>query len=214
MASKQAVFANQEIYHIFNRGVEKRTTFEDKKDLDRFTETLAYYRSEAPPARFSFRKRPILKPKKKGAPMVEVLCYCLMPNHFHALVKQLKKGGITSYLSKLTNSYTKYFNTRYKRVGPLFQGTFKAVRIADDEQLIHVSRYIHLNPLTDYIVRDLRKFPFSSYLEYMGEQDGFCQKEQILSHFKNPSAYETFVLDQEDYARSIKRIERAILEEV
>lgn len=137
-----------------------------------------------------------------------------MPNHFHLLLRQIQDKGITIFLSKVTNSYTKYFNTRHKRVGPLFQGTFKAVRIEDDEQLVHVSRYIHLNPLIDYIVRDLKKFSFSSYLEYLGLKDGFCQKDLILSQFKNPLDYEKFVLDREDYGRKIKQMERLLLEEV
>lgn len=215
MPYKQAVFANGEAYHVFNRGVEKRITFIDKKDLDRFTQTLDYYRFDNPPVRFSFKKRS-LKTKKpsKQKPLVEILAYCLMPNHFHLLVKQLKDKSITNFISKVANSYTKYFNTKYKRIGPLFQGTFKAVRIEDDEQLIHVSRYIHLNPLIDYVVRDLKRFPYSSYLEYLGTKEGFCQKDLVLSHFKNPADYEKFVLDREDYGRKIKQMERLLLEEL
>ena len=216
MAYRQAIFANQEVYHIFNRGVEKRITFEDKRDCQRFIQTLDYYRFEEPPARFSFKSRPIFQKSKKtqAAPIIEVICYCLMPNHFHLLLKQAKEGGISTYLSKVTNSYTKYFNTKRKRPGPLFQGTFKAVRIEDDEQLLHVSRYIHLNPLIDFIVRNLRRFPFSSYPQFLGLEEGFCRKEEILDHFKSPADYEKFVLDQEDYGRKIKQIERLLLEEV
>lgn len=217
MAYRQAVFANQEVYHIFNRGVEKRVTFEDKRDLERFTQTLDYYRFQNPPSRFSFRKRPKLT-KKSGDTtlLVEILCYCLMPNHFHLLLKQIEKNGITTFLSKVTNSYTKYFNTKHKRVGPLFQGTFKAVRVEDDEQLVHVSRYIHLNPLVGYIVKDLRKFTYSSYLEFLGMTEGFCQKEFVLDQFSSPSDYEKFILDQADYAKKIKQIKqmgRLLLEE-
>ncbi len=92
---------------------------------------------------------------------VEVVAYCLMPNHFHLLVKQVSEGGISKYLRQAINSYAKYFNTKYKRVGSLFQDMFRAVHIETDEQFIHVSRYIHLNPLVSYLVgkKELLSYP-------------------------------------------------------
>ena len=214
MAYQQAVFGNDEFYHVVNRGVEKRVTFLNKRDYQRFFETIEYYRFKNPPTRFSFRNRPnIPKKDNKNEILVEVICFCLMPNHFHLLLKQINENGVSIFLSKLTNSYTKYFNTRYKRVGPLFQGSFKAIRIEDDEQLIHTSRYIHLNPLIDYLVKDLRVYQYSSYPEFLGLRDGFCQIHYILDHFSSPSAYEKFVLDQEEYGRTIKKIERLLLED-
>lgn len=213
MSYTQAIFANNEFYHVFNRGVEKRTTFTNRRDYNRFIETMNYYRAKNPPARFSYKDRPaIIKGNTVSPPIVEIVCFCLMPNHFHMLLKQVANIGITTFLSKLTNSYTKYFNTKYKRVGPLFQGSFKAVRIESDEQLLHVSRYIHLNPLIDYLTRDLKTYPYSSYPDFLGLRKGFCKKDIILDSFKMPYDYEKFVLDQEDYGRTIKRMERAILE--
>lgn len=213
MSYNQAIFANNEFYHVFNRGVEKRTTFTNRRDYNRFIETMDYYRAKDPPARFSYKDRPvIIKNVIISSPLVEIVCFCLMPNHFHMLIKQIENNGISTFLSKLSNSYTKYFNTKYKRVGPLFQGSFKAVRIEDDEQLLHVSRYIHLNPLIDYLTRDLKTYPYSSYTEFLGLKKGFCKKDIILDNFKTPSDYEKFVLDQEDYGRSIKRMERMIQE--
>lgn len=214
MPYNQAIFANNEFYHVFNRGVEKRTTFMNKRDYNRFIETMDYYRIKNPPIRFSFRNRPIIIQKNTTAsPLAEIICFCLMPNHFHMLVKQIDDNGISTFLSKLSNSYTKYFNTKFKRVGPLFQGSFKAVRIEDDEQLLHTSRHIHLNPLIDYLTSDLRTYPYSSYPEFLGLEKGFCKKAVILDNFKTPSDYEKFVLDQEDYGRTIKQIERQLLEE-
>ena len=211
---RQAVFANNEFYHVFNRGVEKRITFLDARDYQRFIETINYYKFKNPPTRFSFKNRPILLQRKRNnnAPLVEIICFCLMPNHFHFLVKQIEENGITKFLSKLSNSYTKYFNTKHKRVGPLFQGSFKAVRIEDNEQLVHVSRYIHLNPLIDYLVKNLKLYKYSSYLEFLGHQVGFCKKEVILDNFSSYANYEKFVLDQEEYGRTIKRIERLLLD--
>lgn len=215
MSYRQAVFANGQFYHVFNRGVEKRTTFIDRRDYNRFIDSLNYYRARDQHVRFSFRGRITFLNKdiSSGHLLAEVVSYCLMPNHFHLLLKQVTDNGISTYLSKLSNSYTKYFNTRHKRVGPLFQGSFKAVRVKNDEQLIHVCRYIHLNPLIDYLVKDLRAYIYSSYLEYLGAEKGFCHKNYIMSNF-SPEAYEKFVLDQEDYGRSIKLLERATHEEI
>lgn len=215
MPYQQAIFANNEIYHIVNRGVEKRQIFMTKRDYERFIETMDYYRIKNPPTRFSFKNRPLLLQKNtKNSPLVEIVCFCLMPNHFHILLRQIEEGGITTFASKLTNSYTKYFNTKHKRVGPLLQGSFKAIRIENYEQLIHVSRYIHLNPLIDYLVKDLKNYPYSSYPEFIGLKEGFCQKNIILDNFSNKAAYEQFVLDQEDYGRSIKLMERALHNEL
>ena len=216
MAYRQAIFANNQFYHVYNRGVEKRATFMNKRDYSRFTQSFDYYRNKNQTIRFSFRNRPMLLKKDISSGnsfLVEIVSFCLMPNHFHLLLKQAADEGITKFLSKLSNSYTKYFNTKYQRVGPLFQGSFKAVRMESDEQLIHTCRYIHLNPLIDYLVKDLRAYPYSSYPEYLGLKNEFCQKESGMGSFSSPEEYEKFVLDQEDYGRSIKLIERTILEE-
>lgn len=212
MSYQQTVFANNQFYHIFNRGVEKRITFTNRRDYNRFIDTLEYYRFKNPPSRFSFRGRPTIKQvKNDGLLLVEIICFCLMPNHFHLLLKQVEEGGVTKFLGKVANSYTKYFNTKYKRVGPLFQGTFKAVRMEDNEQLIHVSRYIHLNPLIGYITKDLKTHPYSSYLQFIGLKSGFCNSSEILNFFET-SNYEQFVLDQADYAESLKLIENQLLD--
>lgn len=213
MPYQQAVFANGEFYHVFNRGVEKRTIFLDERDYQRFLCTLEYYRFKKPPIKFSLKNRPsIFKQVRDDALLVEIISFCLMPNHIHLLVRQIDEEGITKFMSKVLNSYTKYFNTKHHRVGPLFQGAFKAKRIEKEQQLLHVSRYIHLNPLVDYLVKDLRFYRYSSYLEYIYQNKGFSQSGYILSHFANPGKYEQFVLDQEDYGRTIKFMERVLME--
>lgn len=214
MPSRDIPFVNQEIYHIYNRGSEKRIIFHDKRNYKRFITTLKYYQLSGPKPKLShFFKYQRFKPNQ-AQKLVEVLAYCLMPNHFHLLIKQLKEGGITEMLSKLSLSYTKYFNTKYDRVGPLFQGEFKAVYIENDEQLVHVSRYIHLNPITSLLIKDLSKFEFSSYLEYLETNpDGFCSTEVVLSLFASREKYKEFVLDQIDYGQSLERIKHQILEE-
>lgn len=131
-----------------------------------------------------------------------------MPNHYHFILKQIQDNGISEFINKVSNSYTKYFNTRHNRVGPLLQGQFKAVRVESDEQLIHLSRYIHLNPIISFLIKDLCKYPWSSYLDFIDlKPDKICQNDLVLSLFKNSQDYEKFVLDQIDYAKSLKEIE-------
>ncbi len=136
-----------------------------------------------------------------------------MPNHFHFLIRQIKEGGVTEFISKVSNSYTKYFNTKHKRVGPLFQGEFKAVLIETDEQLLHVSRYIHLNPLVAELVKDLNIFPYSSYRYFITpEQNSPCVTQPILDFFKNPTEYQAFIDDHSSYAKDLEKIKHMLLD--
>lgn len=211
MPSRVIPFIKGQVYHIYNRGTEKRRIFEGVRDFQRFFKTLLYYQLEGPKPRFShFIPGNINLSKVK---IVEIIAYCLMPNHFHLLLKANNDQAITELISKLSNSYTKYFNTKYRRVGPLLQGEFKSVLVESDEQLIHLSRYIHLNPLVSHLVKDLNDYHWFSYKEYTGlEPNGICLKETVLSFFKNPKEYEQFVLDHADYASELELIKHQILE--
>ena len=116
-------------------------------------------------------------------------------------------------MKQLTNAYTFYFNNKYKRVGGLMQGRFKAVSIDSDELLLHISRYIHLNPLVANLTKDLEDYLWSSYKDYLAEkEDGLCKKESVLGNFSSQKDYERFVLDQEDYGRKLEKIKHFILD--
>ena len=215
MPSRIIPFVNGHFYHVYNRGSERRSTFENQRDYQRFLKTLKYYQIEGPKPRFS--KFPSLTITKldNSKRLVEIIAYCLMPNHFHLLLKQVRDNGITESLSKVSNSYTKYFNTKHSRVGHLFQGEFKAVIIESDEQLVHVSRYIHLNPISSALVKNLEQYKWSSYPEYLNTgTQGFCSKKDILGYFKDYRDYQQFVLDQESYAQEIELIKHQLIEEV
>ncbi len=136
-----------------------------------------------------------------------------MPNHFHLLLKQVQDSGISQFIGKLSNSYTRYFNTLNKRVGPLFQGRFKAVRVKTDEQLLHLSRYIHLNPYVANLVKDPSFYQWSSYNEYLDIKNGICNKDIVLGLFKDSSEYATFVTDHSEYARQLEIIKHLAFEE-
>jgi putative transposase len=220
---RKVVFANNQIYHVYNRGVERRPIFLNKREFDRAVITISFYRFAGLPLRLSkFLILPTLqqqelidKLKKSGEKRVEIIAFCLIPNHFHFLLKQTKDNGISSFLSDFTNSYSKYFNGKYKRVGPLFQGLFKAKRVETDEQLIHLSRYIHLNPVTSYLVKEkkLREYTWSSYREYLGLNfETICNTQEVLDQFPSREKYERFVYDQMAYARELEKIKHLLIE--
>lgn len=220
---RKIVFANNEIYHILNRSIEQRPIFMSKNQYDRGLLTLNFYRFKNPPLRLSKalllenkkREEFFHKLKQESEKLIEIISYCLMPNHFHFLVKQTTDNGIVKFISNFTNSYTRYFNTKHKRTGPLFQGIFKAVRIENEEQLIHVSRYIHLNPVVSFLIKEefLDVYPWSSLSEFLGHQkEEICDKEIVLCCFSSRENYRKFVHDQIDYGKKLEAIKHLMLE--
>lgn len=212
MPSRAFPFVNDEYYHVFNRGVAHMPIFNSAWNYQRFLKSFIYYQIDDKKPKFSrFDPRKLtLNTEKK---IVEVVCYCFMPNHFHFLLRQIRDNGITEFVGKLSNSYTKYFNVKNKRDGPLLQGEFKAVRIETNEQLIHVSRYIHLNPLVGYMTNNLDSYPWSSYGEYIAHQrNPVCQKDVVLDQFKSSEDYASFVKDQESYAKELDNIKHLLFE--
>lgn len=223
MGLRKTILVNNEIYHIYNRGVEKRPIFLIKRDYLRFIELTNYYRFVKCPVKFSYfkklssseRENIFNKLRTDSEKLVDIYAFCFMPNHFHFLLKQLADEGISKFITKTSNGFSHYFNIRHERVGHLFQGNFKAVRIEDDEQFIHISRYIHLNPVSSYIIQPekLGDYEYSSYPEYIGEKVGFCNTKEILSFFPSSNDYKKFVNDQVDYARQLENIKHIILEQ-
>src|SRR3990167_6525008 len=155
--------ATGEVYHVYNRGVEKRNIFLTNRDHRRCLETILYYQQKGSTISFSKQHRGFLEEinNLQNDKLVEIICYTLMPNHIHLILKQIEDNGISIFMSKFADSYAKYFNTKHKRVGPLFQGQFKAKLIESDEQLVHTNRYIVLNPLVAKICKSLEDYPWS-----------------------------------------------------
>jgi len=206
-------FVNNEFYHLYNRGLEKSDIFINQKDYSIFIQTFFYYQIANPKPKFSLYRQSKLFPIDTDKKIVEIICYCLMPNHFHLLIKQLKDGGVSEFMRKFIHSYTKYRNVKYNLQRPVFQGMFKAVRVETDEQLLHLSRYIHLNPLVSFLVKDLKFYPWSSYLTYTGlANDERITKDEILNFFKAPKDYEKFVLDQADYGQTLEMIKHQLID--
>lgn len=212
MPSRATPFVNGEYYHVFNRGVMHIPIFTNTRDYEHFIRATRYYQLDGPKPRLSFfnpKKQSLSKNKK----IIKIVSYCLMPNHFHFLLQQIKDGGISEFVSKLSNSYTKYINTKYKRDGHLFQGSFKSVYVETNEQLLHLSRYIHLNPLIGNLVKEIESYRWSSFHEYTkGQILAICDQEIIIDQFRPREKYKQFILDQVDYARQLERIKHLTLD--
>ena len=223
MPIRSTPLVSQEIYHVINRGIAGLNIFLNKSDYTRFIKTFQYYNNEKPPTKFSnyrnlYRINPkiLLKFDKPKKPIVEIIAFCLMPTHFHFLIKQLNDNGISEFLRKIANSYARCFNTKYKRRGPLYEGRFKAIRIESENQLLHVNRYIHLNPYSSRLLKDLNQlftYTYSSLPEYLNfNSTNICSKDIIFSHFKDLEDYKKFIMDQADYQQSLEEIKHHLLD--
>lgn len=200
------IYATDGIYHIYNRGVEKRTIFLDEYDYGVFLNCLKD--ALLPPEKLSptiktftlkgVSFKGVARPPKNFVNEIELLAYCLMPNHFHLLIKQSRDRAIDSFMRSIATRYVIYFNKRYKRVGALFQNTYKAILVTEEPYFLHLSRYIHRNPFKH--TKNLAT-AYSSYAEYLGKRhtewikskmilDMFQQKSFLLRH---TNTYKKFV---------------------
>lgn len=209
-------------YHIFNRGINRRRTFtaeNNYRDYNRAIQTLTYYRPAMNKLKYSyFLARPkseqsdILTKLSKAPYRITVIAYCLMPNHFHLLLKQEEDGGISQYLADFQNSYTKYFDAKHKRSGALFDRQFKAVLVESENQLLHLTRYIHLNPYSSHLVNSdqITSYPYSSLPEFLSGSYQLTNPAVVLSI--NPERYESFILDHADYQQQLERLKHVGLD--
>jgi putative transposase len=147
--------------------------------------------------------------------LIQIVAYCIMPTHIHLILKQLEERGITTFMSNLLNSYSRYFNIKHKRKGPLWEGNFKSVLVKNDEQLLHLTRYIHLNPVTAYLVDKPEDWLWSSYNEYLSkirEENRICKYDDILNIKIN--SYKEFVENRIAYQRELKIIKELLVDEI
>jgi putative transposase len=198
MTARKTPFASGEFYHVFNRGVDKRIIFTDRHDQDRFFQSLVEFNTLDPIGSLYENSR-----RQRGGPtatlsekLVNIIAYCLNPNHYHLILEQLVDGGI-SELMKRIGGYTWYFNNKYDRSGTLFQGKFKAVHIDSNEYFLHVSAYVNLNDHVHKLYDKTSKLVpnRSSWEEYADKEvKGICEKEIILGQFRNVDEYKEFAL--------------------
>jgi len=184
---------------VYNRGVDKRIIFTDEYDIRRFFQSVVEFNTPQPIGSLyesSFRRLGGETPKFEGK-LVNIIAYCLNPNHFHMLLEQAMDGGISEFMKRLGGGFTNYFNNKYKRSGSLFQGVFKDVHIDTNEYLLHVSAYVNLNDHVHKLGGETPKLveSMSSWKEYTDKRiEGICEKEIILGQFRNMNEYKEFAL--------------------
>jgi len=185
--------------------VEKRKIFQTARDYQRFVDNLRYYLHDqkipftkferlSDGDRVTYLK---MNPETPETRRVHLIAYCLMPNHFHLLLKGEQYNGITVFVSDVSNSHTRYFNTKHERVGRLFQGTFKSKEIVGEESLLQVSRYIHLNPVLSELTKRPKSYPHSSYKNWIGQNSSSWLNQDLINTWvekvKGPEGYKKFV---------------------
>ena len=221
MPYRQIQFENHHFYHIYTRSVDDLLTFSNPINCQRFIDLMTYYAVDKPPTRFSYFKRWIqgATPEelshysKNITYIIKIHSYCLMPNHIHLLVSQLKDNGIHDFFRRTLNAYSRFFNLKYHRKGPLFESNFQAVLIDSDQYLIHLVRYIHLNPVTAYIVEDPTNYQFSSYNLYLNpsKTPSPFETKTILQYFKNIDDFKQFHLEYKHEQRLTAKIRKELL---
>lgn len=211
-------FVEKEIYHIFNRGVEKRKIFLDKEDFLRFVISIILLNDQDVHSlnlkRFNLKKA---KRRSSRKPLVEILAFCLMPNHFHFVLKQIAPNGIIRFLHRVETAHAKYFNTKYKRSGHLFQGTFKAKHVNENNYYMHLPLYIHLNPLdlasnkykksTKKAINFIETYPWSSLKFFItGETFPHLNTKEYQEVYSSLKEWEDAFLDWIPRRQELKEI--------
>jgi putative transposase len=219
MVTEKIPLVKGEIYHIFSKSIAGFEIFRKDSEYRRMKDLLKYYKMENVPLRFSAfieikdKEKFFQKHFASQRALVDIIAYCLMPTHIHLLLKQLKEDGISVFMRNVLNGYTRYFNIKTKRKGPLWESRFQRVLVNTDEQLLHLSRYICLNPVTAYLVNKPQDWEFSSYKEFLGEVE---DKERICSYSEvldiDPQRYKEFVNSQIDYQRELAEVKKLFLE--
>lgn len=220
---RQIELVNSCIYHVFNRSAAGSIIFNDDQEYSRIRETSLFYQFSEPENKYS-RYLKIAKKKENTddhtlecalgsrSKIVRIIAYCFMPNHYHFILKQMEDRGIEKFIGNIQNSYSRFFNTKHERRGPLWEGRFKNVLIETDEQLLHLTRYVHLNPMCSSLVKHPGKWQYSSYLEYVlpDINKKSCDFSQDLSI--NPANYKEFVNCQLEYQKELPKIKHLTFE--
>jgi REP element-mobilizing transposase RayT len=223
MANRKVPLATGEHYHVYNRGVDKRIIFADKYDIQRFLKSMVEFNAVDPIGSLYLSSLSQLRGEtpQLGKKLVNVIAYCLNPNHFHLILEQLVDGGISEYMKRLGGGYTGFFNQKHDRSGSLFQGVFKDAHIDSNEYLLHASAYVNLNDRVHHLRGEHAKLTesLSSWEEYSdGNIKGICKKEIILEQFRNIDEYKKFATSSLESIinrkKELKDFDRLLLEQI
>lgn len=216
----QDVLATDQFYHIFNKSVADELMLTTKYHVNRWLELVEFCRFKGTRRYSMVQKLPMEQRKTyietlhKQPTFVEIYAFACMPNHYHLLLKQLEDNGVSTFISNLQNSFAKYFNTKHKRNGSLFLSPFKRIRIERDEVFMHVSRYIHLNPVTSYLIKEKElKIHYSTSLSHYNnpQMKSFVERSKIIRLFGSLERYNAFIFDQVDYQQKLALIKKHTL---
>lgn len=214
MKSKKAY--QGDILHVFNKSIANFKIFNHFSNSQRFINVLDYYNTINRPVTFSafLRTNPDFYQEHllyhKNLSLIKFISYSIMPDHYHLVIKILGDNILSKYLGDVENSYSRFFNEKFKRKGPLWQSNFKFVRIKTNEQLLHVTRYVHLNATTSNLVEKPEDWKFSSYRFFISDKKYLDYATEIS--IRNPLQYKKFVEDQKDYQRKLKRIKKLLFD--
>lgn len=205
-------FENNQFYHVYNRGNNKRPIFLDSFDIQRFIQGIIDFNQEEVLGgiyQCSFRKPELRSSTSK---LVDIVAYCLNLNHFHLILKQKVDDGISKFMHRQGTGYTNYFNEKYDSSGSLFQGPYKAIYVDSNEYLLHLSAYVNLNNKAHGILDQDNKniSSISSWDEYTRGSPGLCHKDIILSQFREVSDYEKFAKDSLKVIKERKDMQKSL----
>jgi putative transposase len=203
------------VFHVFTKSIADYIIFRSDEDYRRMLELFKFYMFERKNSFSNYWRMPDNKKELeyKGKKIVKIIAYCLMPTHIHLIISNEIEKGIVLFMKNLLDSYSKYFNLKVKRKGPLWESRYKTVLVETDEQLLHLTRYIHLNPVTAYLINKPEEWKFSSYLEYLGEindREKISEYEEFLEI--NPKDYKIFVENRISYQRELNKIKKLTFE--
>jgi len=211
MDKSRGVLVTGEIYHIYSKSIAEFVIFNNDVEFSRMKEMILYYQTERQHVNFAKVIERGAKQAADSRKLVDIVCYCPMPTHLHLALKQLRDKGISDFMRRILDSYTRYFNIKHNRKGPLWEGRFKRVLVESDEQLLHLTRYIHLNPPTAYLVNNPIDWKWSSYEEYISNnKHGICKFDDVLDI--KPDSYKTFVENRISYQRELAKIKNLMLD--
>ena len=194
------IVTNQ-IYHIITKSHYCPASFIDAPDYRRMVEAIKFYRFIDHPGKLSCYLQNQKVVSNNSACLLDIIAFCLMPNHIHLLLRQKSDNGISKFMSLILNSYTKYFNLKHERQGPMWEKRFKHVCVESDGQFVHLTRYIHLNPVTAFLVQDPSRWEFSSYREYASGEEKICSYRDLLN--MHPDKYRSFCISNIELQREI-----------
>jgi putative transposase len=215
---RKTQLVENEYYHIYNRGVDKRNVFSDDFDYIRFLQSIQEF-NNVDPIGSLYEKN--IREKKNGSlasfveaklpKLVEIICYCQNPNHYHFILKQISEKGIEKFMHKLGTGYTKYFNQKYKRTGSLFQGPFKSAQI-NPNNFLYLSAYVNCNSEVHGIAK-AENYRWCSFQDYIGKRSGkLCSKKIILDQFKNQKDYFDFAKKNAVAMKEKKEFQKLLIE--